>query len=104
MIKNALNYYFTNPTSGNLVKLFMAVVNFAWDNNMLPKVSIPKMYELSYDLDNTDLRLAYMEFKSFPSEKSIENILLVILMLCKGFGLTYGDFKKNLEKIMLDID
>ena len=100
--KNSLNHYFVESTPNNLAVLFLALVNYAGESKKLPKISIPKMYELSYDLDNGDLKLAYMELKSFPSAKSVENMILVILMLFKGFGLTYEEFRQKLEKTLIN--
>jgi len=97
-LKNGLNYYYQTHEPSILVNVFMCLAEYSGDNDMLPNIAVPKLFEYSYELDDNDLRLAYKEFTTFPSSKSVENMILVIIMLYKGFGLTFEDFKKEIIK------
>ena len=97
-LKNGLNYYYQNHNPNTLVNVFMCLAEYSGDNDMLPNISVPELFDSSYDLDDKDLRLAYKEFITFPSSKSVENMIFVIIMLYKGFGLTYEDFQKEIIK------
>jgi len=97
-LKNGLNYYYQNHNPNTLVNVFMCLAEYSGDNDMLPNIKVPELFDSSYDLDDNDLRLAYKEFTTFPSSKSVENMIFVIIMLYKGFGLTYEDFQKEIIK------
>ena len=98
MIKSTLKYYCQNHTPSSLVNIFMCLAEYSGEHDMLPNISVPELFDSSYDLDDKDLQLAYKEFTTFPSSKSVENMIFVIIMLYKGFGLTYEDFQKEIIK------
>lgn len=100
-LKNSLNYFYAVNTKEALVNAFITLINFSAEViGELPKVKIQELYENSYDLDINDLRLAYKELETFPSVKAVENMMLVMLMLFKSFGLTFEDFQLELVKIL----
>lgn len=100
-IRSAINSYFASHNVDDLIYIFLAVVNYSFECiGALPNLNMSEMYENSYLLDDNDLRLALKELDEFPSVQSAENMLLVILMFCKGFGLSYDDFRDRIIKII----
>lgn len=99
-LKASYTNFIIKQDKDSLIKFFLDFVNEAC--NMLPQVSLKELYGNDYDLDMMDFKLAYKEYKEFPSEGSVENMLLVIAMIYKGFGLTFQEFCRDCEKIALD--
>lgn len=100
-LKGCLQNYLIFHRTEDLVCLFVAIVSYSVDIlKVVPKLNIQELFENSYELDDMDLRLAFRELNESMNLDSIENLMFVICMLYKGFGLTFADFKRNLEEIL----